>query len=144
MKINGSYEFDASAESVWDSLTDPEKLAGCIPGCEGLEPVGDDEYQTTMTVGIGPVRGKYNAKIMMRDKIPYSFFRLVIEGNGPTGFVNAEASITLEEKDGRTTVSVDSDAQVGGTVARVGQRLMDSVARMMMGNFFGCLQETVK
>ena len=106
--------------------------------------MGDDEYKTTMIVGIGPVRGKYNAKIMMRDKIPYSSFRLVIEGNGPTGFVNAEASITLEEKDGRTTVSVDSDAQVGGTVARVGQRLLESVGRMTMGKFFGCLHETAK
>ena len=144
MKITGSYEFDASAESVWDSLTNPEKLAGCIPGFEGLEPVGDDEYQTTMTVGIGPVRGKYNAKIMMRDKIPYTSFRLVLEGNGPTGFVNGGASITLEEKDGRTTVLVDSEAQVGGTVARVGQRLMESVGRMLLEKFFGCLQESVK
>ncbi len=144
MKISGSYEFNTSAQKVWEALTNPESLAGCIPGCEGMETVGEDEYRTVMTVGVGPVRGRYNAKLTIADKAPFSSFRLVLEGNGPMGFANGEAVITLKEEGGQTTVAVESDAQVGGTVARVGQRLMDSVARMLLDRFFNCLQESIR
>ena len=144
MKVAGSYEVSAPAEKVWHALTDPESLSGCIPGCDGLEPTGQDEYKAVMTVGVGPVKGKYNAKISMLDQKPFTSFRLVVEGSGNTGFVNGEATITLEENDGRTTIGVDSDAQVGGPVARVGQRLMDSVAKMIMDNFFKCLRESIE
>ena len=144
MKITGSYEFDASAQHVWQVLTDPKVLADCIPGCEGLEPQGNDEYQAQLTVGVGPVRGKYNAKITMKDKEPYQSYALVVQGNGLPGFVNAEAKITLVEQGGKTTVQVDSDAQAGGPVARVGQRMMDSVARLMLNQFFTCLQKAAR
>ena len=144
MKVAGSYQVSATAEKVWNALTDPQSLSGCIPGCEGLEPTGQDEYRATMTVGVGPVKGRYNAKISMLDQDPYSSFRLVVEGSGNTGFVNGEATITLDEQEGQTTIGVDSDAQVGGPVARVGQRLMESVARMIMDNFFKCLRETIE
>lgn len=144
MKISGSYEFSTSAQKVWEALTDPESLAGCIPGCEGMETVGEDEYRTVMTVGVGPVRGRYSAKITIADKVPFSSFRLVLDGNGPMGFANGEAVITLVEEGGQTTVAVESDAQVGGTVARVGQRLMDSVGRMLLDRFFTCLQESIR
>ncbi len=78
MKLTGSYEVAAAAEKVWNALTDPVSLSGCIPGCDGLEPVGQDDYTATMTVGVGPVKGTYNAKISMLDKDPYRSFRLVI------------------------------------------------------------------
>ncbi len=144
MKVAGSYQVAASAEKVWQALTDPEALAGCIPGCDNLEPDGQDVYKAVMTVGVGPVRGKYNAKISMLDQQPFSSFKLVVEGSGGTGFVNGSATITLDEQEGLTTITVDSDAQVGGPVARVGQRLMDSVAKMIMDNFFKCLQESIE
>jgi carbon monoxide dehydrogenase subunit G len=123
---------------------DPQVLAGCIPGCQGLEPTGEGEYQAVINVGVGPVRGRYNAKVMLRDQEPPKSYRLVIEGSGSIGFANGEARVTLVEEDGRTTVSVDSDAQVGGTVARVGQRMMGSVAKGMLDRFFGCLQESAR
>ena len=144
MKVAGSYQVSAPAEKVWHALTDPESLSGCIPGCDGLEPTGQDEYKAVMTVGVGPVKGKYNAKISMLDQKPFTSFRLVVDGSGNTGFVNGEATITLEENDGQTTIGVNSDAQVGGPVARVGQRLMDSVANMIMDNFFKCLRESIE
>ena len=145
MKVAGSYQVSATAQKVWEALTDPQSLAGCIPGCDGLEPTGqDDEYQATMTVGVGPVKGRYIAKISLTDQDPYRSFRLVIEGSGNMGFVNGGATITLDDQDGVTTIAVDSEAQVGGPVARVGQRLMDSVAKMMRDNFFKCLQESIK
>lgn len=144
MKVAGSFQVAASAEKVWQALTDPQSLAGCIPGCDTLEPAGQDEYKAVMTVGVGPVKGRYNAKISMLDQQPFSSFKLVVDGSGGTGFVNGSATITLDEQEGLTTITVDSDAQVGGPVARVGQRLMDSVARMIMDNFFKCLRETIE
>ena len=143
MNVSGSYIFEASAERVWGALTDPKVLAGCIPGCDGLEPMGDDEYRAAMTVGVGPVQGRYNAKITMRDKAPYGSYRLVVEGTGAAGFASGEAVITLVEQEGQTTVEVNSDAQVGGTIARVGQRLMGSVAKMMLDQFFNCLRQSI-
>ena len=95
-----------------------------------------------LSVGIGPIRGRYNAKITLRDKVPQQSYRLVVEGTGANGFANGDALITLTEHDGKTTVQVDGESQVGGTVARVGQRMMGSAAQMMLGRFFSCLQES--
>ena len=144
MKLTGSYQVAATAEKVWNALTDPVSLSGCIPGCDGLEPAGQDEYTTTMTVGVGHVKGSYNAKISMLDKEQNRAVRPVIEGSGNMGFVKGEATITLDEQEGLTTIGVDSDAQIGGPVARVGQRLMESVGRMIMDNFFKCLRESIE
>ena len=141
MKVSGSYAFDLPAQKVWEALTDPAVLAGCIPGCSGLEPVGENQYQASLSVGVGPVRGSYNARVSILDMVPPESYRLVVEGNGPTGFASGEATIKLVDQGNRTTVEVDSDAQVGGTVARVGQRLMGSVAKMMMDQLFTCLRE---
>ncbi len=144
MKVTASYQFDAPAADVWNTLTDTIALAGCIPGCEGLESIGDDQYKAVIVAGIGPVRGRFNAKISMLDQMPNRSYRLVVEGSGGGGFINGEASVTLVEENGKTTVQVDGDSHVGGPVARVGQRMMDSVAKTMMDRFFGCLQEAVK
>ena len=141
MKVSGNYTFNAPVQKVWDVLTDPSVLSGCIPGCSGLEPLGENEYQASLLVGIGPVRGNYNAKVAIRDMVPHDSYRLVVEGNGPSGFASGEATIRLSARGDQTIVAVDSDAQVGGTVARVGQRLMGSVAKMMMDQLFSCLRE---
>ena len=141
MKVTGSYQFNAPAPKVWGVLTDSKALARCIPGCEGLDPVGNDEYQAVMTVGIGPIKGRYNAKISMRDQVPHQSYRLAVQGTGTGGFINGDAVITLTEQGGKTTVQVDGDSQAGGPIARVGQRMMDSVAKTMMDRFFNCLQK---
>jgi uncharacterized protein len=141
MKISGSYEFNVPALKVWETLMDPQTLEHCIPGCESFSPVGDGEYQAVVSLGVGPVRGSYDAKIALRDQNPHRSYRLTVEGGSSMGFANGEAVVTLTEQGDKTTVQVDSDAQVGGTVARVGQRLMDSVAKGMMDRFFGCLRE---
>ena len=142
MKISGSYVFNAPAEKVWGVLLDPKALANCMPGCEKLDPIGDDQYQAVLSVGIGAIRGRYNAKITMRDKVLHQSYRLVVEGTASNGFTNGDALITLTEQHGKTTVQVEGESQVGGTVARVGQRMMGSAAQMMLGRFFGCLQKS--
>lgn len=143
MDISATYLFDAPAEKVWNTLMDPQALAACVPGCQSLEPTGDNEYQAVVNVGVGPVRGQFTAKVAISDTRPYESYRLSLSGNSNIGFGSGESLVTLSEQDGKTTVTVDSQAQAGGTVARVGQRMMESVARGLLDRFFTCLQETV-
>ena len=144
MKLSGSYEFNAPPEKVWQTLTDPESLSACIPGCEKMESLGNDEYTATVTIAMGPIRSKFEAKVKMVDMKPYESYSLVIEGNGPSGFVRGESQIKLTANNGKTIVDVESDTSSGGLLARVGQRMIESFARNMMDRFFTCLQESVK
>jgi carbon monoxide dehydrogenase subunit G len=143
MKLSGSYEFNSTPEKVWQTLTDPASLSACIPGCEKMEEVNKDEYKTTVTISMGPIRSKFDATVKMLDQKPYESYRLVIEGNGPSGFVRGESRVMLTDDDGKTTVSVDSESSSGGLLARVGQRMMESFAKSMMDRFFTCLQQSV-
>ena len=142
--VAGTYTFDAPAGRVWDVLLDPASLANCMPGCEGLEDLGDDRYRATLSVGVGSIRGKYEASIAIADRVPMRSYRLIIEGNGSPGFVRGEALVSLEEQGEKTIVTVQGEAQVGGTIARVGQRLLGSVNKMMMDRFFTCLQQSAE
>jgi carbon monoxide dehydrogenase subunit G len=143
MEVSGSYEFNAPAEKVWALLMDPEVLKNCLPGVESLEPVGPDEYQAAVNVGVGPIRGRYQAKIFLRDLNPHHSYRLVLQGSGPLGFANGESSITLVEQEGKTILNIKGNTQVGGTVARVGQRMMGSVAQGMMDRFIKSVQDLI-
>ncbi|MCH7737226.1 MAG: carbon monoxide dehydrogenase subunit G [Chloroflexi bacterium] len=144
MKLSGSYEFDAAPEKVWQTLTDPDSLCACIPGCENMESLGNNEYTAIVTIAMGPIRSKFDAKVKMVDLKPYESYSLVIEGNGPSGFVRGESQVRLTENNGKTTVDVESDTSSGGLLARVGQRMIESFARNMMDRFFTCLQQSVK
>ena len=141
MEVKGDYEFGAPAARVWETLLDPDVLAGCMPGCDELTPLGNDQYEATLSVGVGAIKGNYRAKITVADQVPIRSYKLMVEGSGTPGFVRGEATISLEEQGEKTLVKVDGDAQVGGTVARVGQRLLGTVNKMMMDRFFSCIGE---
>ncbi|NQW21865.1 MAG: carbon monoxide dehydrogenase subunit G [SAR202 cluster bacterium] len=143
MKLSGSYEFNAPPEKVWQTLTDPKSLSACIPGCEKLEATGKDEYSATVTVAMGPIRSKFDATVKMVDQKPYESYKLVIEANGPSGFVRAESQVKLTDNNGNTTLNVESDSSSGGLLARVGQRMIESFAKSMMDRFFTCLQQSI-
>ena len=140
MEFKSSYVFDAPQARVWDLLMDTRVLAGCIPGCRELRDLGEDRYQAELVVVVAAITGNYGATIAIEDKIPPSSYRLVMQGTGRSGFVRGEASIALVPLDLRTRVDVTSNAEVGGVVARVGQRLIEGVGRTMMDRFFACLQ----
>ena len=144
MKLSGSYEFDAAPEKVWQILTDPEALRSCIPGCEKMDALGNNEYAAAVTISMGPIRSKFDAKVTMVDLQPFESYKLIVEGNGPSGFVRGESQIVLTGSGNKTTVNVDSDSSSGGLLARVGQRMVESFARSMMDKFFTCLQESTK
>ena len=141
MDIKGNYSFDSPVARVWEVLLDPDTLARCLPGCEELVPLGNDEYEANLSVSVGSIKGTYRAKISLTDRVPMCSYKLVVEGTGSPGFVRGEALISLEERDGNTLLRVDAEAQIGGTIARVGQRLLGSVSKLMMDRFFTRLGE---
>lgn len=129
MKLAGNYTFDAPRDAVWNALFDPVILASVMPGCEKLELVGDQEYEGVLKIKVGPVQGKFNGKIKLSDIEEPDSYSMDIDGRGAPGFVKATAKVSLSEEDGKTVLSYDSDAKVGGRVATVGQRLLDSSAK---------------
>ena len=141
MKIEGHFKFPAPAQEVWNLLTDSQSLQHCTPGCKQLTEIAADEFEATMEVGIGPIKGIFHGKISMKDKAPPHSYKLIIEGSGAAGFVRGEGALTLQEEAGdQTAVHVAGDGQVGGVMAGVGQRLFEGVAKQLMGQFFQCMQ----
>jgi len=140
MEISGSYTFDARPERVWSLLMDPAVLAACIPGCDRLEPDGEDRYAVTMTIGLAAITGTYSGTVLLTDKVPSASYRLIAEGQGRPGFVKGSASVTLRPEGNATVVDVNAIVQTGGAIARVGQRLIGGVAKMMLDRFFECLK----
>ena len=124
---------------------DPAEIASCIPGCERLEPEGPDRYKTAITVGMAAITGTYEGVVTITEKNDATSYRLAVEGQGRAGFVKGDAVITLrasvsESGDANTIVDVKGTAQTGGTIARLGQRLIASAAKMMQDRFFACMQ----
>lgn len=144
MQLSANYHFSKPPAVVWDALMNPDTLAGCIPGCRSLTPDGPDRYRAAVTVRVGPVSGQYTAVVALSELNPPHSYRMTIEGSGNIGFASGVSTVSLTPTaDGGTTVHVDTDSQVGGAVARVGQRMMGSVGKSMMDRFFGCLAESV-
>ena len=144
MELSASYSFAASPQTVWDLLNDPTVIASCLPGCERLEPIGDDRYRASLNLAVASVSGEYSATVAMLDKRPPLSYRLVVDGSGKPGFMKGEATVELSARDDGTMVLVKGTGQVGGLVARVGQRLLGSVSKMIMDRFFACLQDKAK
>ena len=140
MEITGTYTFNASPERVWNLLMDPAVLSSCIPGCDKFDPTGDDRYTVTLTVGLAAITGTYSGTVQLVDQVPHSSYRLIVEGQGRPGFVKGSSAIALTPGGDTTQVDVTADVQTGGLIARVGQRMIGGVAKMMMDRFFGCLQ----
>ena len=141
MDIHGSYTFQAPAKVIWNLLVDTAAIAACLPGCESLDPIDENKYKAVLTLGIAAVTGRYEGTVEMKDLAPPNTYRLEVEGRGKPGFVNGGGTIHLTETDDITIVTVKGVVRVRGTIARVGQRLLGGVSKMMMDRFFACLQE---
>lgn len=140
MDITGSYTFTAPPERVWDLMMDPKAIASCIPGCESLEPDGVDRYRARITLGLAAITGTYDGTVVITEKVPKSSYRLAVEGQGRAGFVKGSAAMTLRPESGGTVVDLTATVQTGGAIARLGQRLIGSAAKMMQDRFFACMQ----
>jgi len=140
MDISASYTFNAAPDRVWTLLMDTQVLASCVPGCERFEPAGEDRYTVAITVSLAAITGKYAGSVAVADKIEPSSYRLIVEGQGRAGFVKGSSAITLRAEGETTVVDVAAGVQIGGAIARLGQRLVGAAAKLMMDQFFSCLQ----
>ncbi len=132
MKIDGEYTFDAPRDAVWEALLDPAVLTTVLPGCEKLEKTGDNAYEGALKIKVGPVQGKFAGKILLEDIEAPTSYTMQVDGRGAPGFVKASANVALEEDGNKTVMKYGSDAQVGGRIASVGQRLLDSSAKAII------------
>jgi uncharacterized protein len=137
MKITGTQTLPLEQTRAYQALQDPDLLARCMPGCEGLERIGPDEYKMKMKMALSAFSGLFDGKIRIADAQPPDSFRLIVEGSGKVGFMKGEGLLTLTPAEGGgTNVAYEGDAQVGGTIAAVGQRMIDTTSRMMIKRFF--------
>ena len=140
MDISGSYTFDAPPDRVWALLMDPAVISSCIPGCDRFEPNGDNSYRVTLTVALAAITGTYEGVVALSDLVPPTSYRLTADGHGRPGFVKGSSAITLRADGAATIVDVTGTVQTGGPIARLGQRLIGGVSKMMLDLFFLCLQ----
>ena len=136
MKISGSSSLAVPVERAYALLQDPEQLARCIPGCESLENIGPDEYRMKMKMALASLSGAFDGKVRIADPNPPTSFKLIVEGTGKIGFMKGEGLLNLSANGESTDVAYEGDVQVGGTLAAVGQRLIDATAKMMIKRFF--------
>ena len=144
MKLEGEFTFDAPIATVWAILNDPAVLKQHMPGCESLEPVGPDEYEAVLKIGVAAIKGTYKARLRITDKQAPSAYRLHVDGSGKPGFVKGEGAVTLEAQGERTVLRYSGDLQVGGLIARVGQRLLGGISERMTRDFFQGLGQSAE
>lgn len=144
MKIAGDYLFEGPQDVVWEALMDPDVLCSVLPGCDKLERVGEDEYEGALEIKIGPVQGAFKGKVKLSDIVKPDSYTMRVDGQGASGFVNATGHLKLRPENGRTHVDYEGDAQVGGRLAAVGQRLVESSAKAIIKQSLDGLNEAVK
>jgi hypothetical protein len=133
MNLNGTYRFDGPRTTVWTLLQDPDVLAKALPGAQKLTQTGDGRYEGAMKVSVGPVTAaEFAIVVTLADRVAPERYTMKIDGTGGVGFARGTANVELEEQDGGTLMRYSSDVHVGGRIAAVGQRLLDSVSKMMM------------
>jgi carbon monoxide dehydrogenase subunit G len=144
MKFTGDATLNAPVEKVWDALLDPSVLVRTIPGCERLETTGENAYSMTVTAGVAAIKGTYSGSCKLSDLQPHQSLVMKLQGAGAPGTIGADVSVGFADAgDGRTTITYDADAVVGGMVGGVGQRMLTSVSRRMAGEFFGNVDSAI-
>ena len=144
MDMTGEYRISAPREKVWEALNDPEILKLSIPGCEELNKTSDTELTAKVSTKVGPVSAKFTGKVTLSDINPPKSYKISGEGQGGVaGFAKGGAEVELEEDGGATILRYKATAQVGGKLAQIGSRLIDSTAKKMANDFFGKFAEQV-
>jgi carbon monoxide dehydrogenase subunit G len=144
MTMNGEVQLAAPPQTVWEKLNDTETLKACIPGCEQLDKLSDNEMQAIATVKIGPVKAKFKGKVTLSDLDPPNGYKISGQGDGGVaGFAKGGATVKLTAKDGGTLLSYDVDAQIGGKLAQLGQRLVNGAAKKVADDFFANFAKAV-
>lgn len=140
MLVRGDRLINSPPDRVWVALNDPVVLAKCTPGCQLLESKGDSAYRLVVELGVAAVRGRYEGEVTISDIVPNTSYRMTITGDGLLGFMKGEGTVSLQPVGEKTRVSYVMDAQVGGKLAGVGQRVLGGIAKMLSGKFFSTLE----
>ncbi len=141
MHLNGTYEFNGNKEAVYNLMQSQDALMHCLPGCESMERIGEDQYHAILKIGIAGIKGTYQCTITTTDKVPNESWTLTVEGQSKTGNVKGVAHFTMQEKDAATELAYDGEADLMGPLAGVGQRVIAPASRMIIGRFFSCMSE---
>lgn len=136
MKIAGSHPLPFPPDQAYALLQDPAALAKAIPGCESLTRIAENEYQMKMKMALAAVSGNFDGKVRLSEQMPPSSFRMEVDGSGKIGFVKGSGLLTITPENDGSLVAYDGEVQVGGTIAAVGQRLIDTTAKLMIKKFF--------
>jgi carbon monoxide dehydrogenase subunit G len=145
MTMNGEVQLAASRQAVWDKLNDPAVLKACIPGCEELEATDDGGFRAVAKMKVGPVSARFKGKVNLSDLDPPNGYKISGEGEGGVaGFAKGGATVKLSDKDGGTLLSYDVEAQIGGKLAQLGQRLINGTAKKLADEFFANFVKAVQ
>jgi carbon monoxide dehydrogenase subunit G len=144
MKITGAVSLSAEPKQVWDAIHDPAVLARTLPGCESLTEDGANAYKMRVTMGVAAVRGSYDGSVHLHGLEAPTSLRLKASGAGSPGTVEADVDVSIEPcEDGGTRVTYKADAEVGGPIGGVGQRMLSGVTKKMAGQFFAALDADI-
>lgn len=144
MKISGESTINATQLQVWTALNDIEVLARVVPGCEKLEQVGENQFEGTVKLGMAGIKGVYSGKIRLEDVDAPRYYKLVAAGKGSNGVVDAVGTVELvSQPDGQTLLKYGGEAQIGGMLASVGQRLIEGAARQLIGQSLKALEQQI-
>jgi carbon monoxide dehydrogenase subunit G len=144
MKLEGTHQLHAPPTKVFQCLVDPVVLQRCIPGCESLESTGENRYAARIRTGVGTIKGLFTGTVRLEDMRPPEHYRIVVEGKGSPGFLKGSGDLDLTEEGNGTVIKYTGDIQVGGTIAGVGQRMIQGTAKMMAAQFFLALEAEAK
>jgi carbon monoxide dehydrogenase subunit G len=142
--ISGNYLFDATREVVWKALLDPNVLGSVMPGGQAFEQVGENQFTGLLQVKVGPVQGTFQGKIELSDVKPPESYQIQVNGKGAPGYVKATGSLKLEARGPQTYIDYSGQAHIGGRIASVGQRLLDTTARSIIRQSLDALNEYLK
>jgi carbon monoxide dehydrogenase subunit G len=145
MTMTGEVQLQANREVVWAKLNDPEVLKQCIPGCESLVMLSDHEFEAVAVNKIGPVKARFKGKVTLSDFDPPNSYKISGQGDGGVaGFAKGGAEVKLSDKDDGTLLTYNVEAQIGGKLAQLGQRLINGTAKKLADDFFARFAENVK
>ncbi len=143
MRISGSRLLAVDQEQCYRLLQDPRVLERCMPGCRSLVQAGEDAYAMKMKMALASISGQFDGKVRIAERNFPDSFRLLVEGSGRIGFLKGDGLLQLTSESGGTTIGYEGEVRVGGTIAAVGQRLMDTTAKMMIKRFFDKLADSL-
>jgi hypothetical protein len=144
MQLTGEETIAQPVQRVWDCLNDPEILKACLAGCEEISATGDNTYKVVLQASVGPVKARFNGKLLLSDLDPPNSYALSFEGTGgAAGFAKGNATVRLMPQGAATLLAYTAEAKIGGKIAQVGSRLIDGVAGKIAADFFARFKDLV-